>query len=271
MEGSTVSDAVASGRSLAAQASLTVVRDVLEVSVDPEVAVVDGSDEQGRPDVALVRVLVVDDHAVFRRGMTAVLGAEPGISVVGEAADGFEAIDAVALHRPDVVLLDVRMPKLDGIAACARIKELHPDTRVVMLSVSEDETDLYAAIRAGASGFLLKEIGIDEVARAVHAVVGGQSLISPRMAGKLMDEFASLARRVEEAPRLTGLPRLTERELEVLRLVAEGLNNGDIAKRLFISQNTVKNHVRNILEKLQLHSRMEAVVYAVREKILDLG
>ena len=220
---------------------------------------------------AEVRVLVVDDHAVFRAGLTAVLDREPGVLVVGEAADGLEAIEQVLALRPDVVLLDVRMPVLDGIAACARIKEECPEARVVMLSVSEDETDLYAAIRSGASGYLLKEISVEEVARAVRAVQGGQSLISPRMAGKLMDEFASLARRAEESPRMTSAPRLTDRELEVLSLVAEGLNNGEIAKRLFISQNTVKNHVRNILEKLQLHSRMEAVVYAVREKILDLG
>jgi DNA-binding NarL/FixJ family response regulator len=216
-----------------------------------------------RDAVPAARVLVVDDHAVFRRGLTAVLDAEPGVTVVGEAADGLEAVDRVDLLRPDVVLLDVRMPRLDGIEACARIKERHPQTRVVMLSVSEDETDLYAAIRAGASGYLLKEISVEEVARAVRAVVAGQSLISPRM--------AALARRAEESPRLANLPRLTDRELEVLSLVAEGLNNGDIAKRLFISQNTVKNHVRNILEKLQLHSRMEAVVYAVREKILDIS
>jgi DNA-binding NarL/FixJ family response regulator len=226
------------------------------------------STDRGKADV---RVLVVDDHAVFRAGLTAVLDREPGVIVVGEAADGAEALEQVLRLRPDVVLLDVRMPVVDGIAACASIKDASPETRVVMLSVSEDETDLYAAIRCGASGYLLKEIRVDEVARAVRAVHGGQSLISPRMAGKLMDEFASLARRAEETPRLTSAPRLTERELEVLRLVAEGLNNGEIAKRLFISQNTVKNHVRNILEKLQLHSRMEAVVYAVREKILDLG
>jgi DNA-binding NarL/FixJ family response regulator len=226
------------------------------------------STDRGKADV---RVLVVDDHAVFRAGLTAVLDREPGVIVVGEAADGAEALEQVLRLRPDVVLLDVRMPVVDGIAACASIKDASPEARVVMLSVSEDETDLYAAIRCGASGYLLKEIRVDEVARAVRAVHGGQSLISPRMAGKLMDEFAALARRAEETPRLTSAPRLTERELEVLRLVAEGLNNGEIAKRLFISQNTVKNHVRNILEKLQLHSRMEAVVYAVREKILDLG
>jgi DNA-binding NarL/FixJ family response regulator len=253
-------------------AGLAVVPDVKPVVIRRPVAGTQGPDDDIAVDaVPAARVLVVDDHALFRRGLIAVLDAEPGVTVVGEAADGLEAIEQVLGLRPDVVLLDVRMPHLDGIAACARIKEACPETRVVMLSVSEDETDLYAAIRSGASGYLLKEISVEEVARAVRAVRGGQSLISPRMAGKLMDEFAALARRVEENPRPASTPRLTDRELEVLSLVAEGLNNGDIAKRLFISQNTVKNHVRNILEKLQLHSRMEAVVYAVREKILDLG
>jgi two-component system NarL family response regulator len=250
-------------------AGLTVVSDTVPAMRRPSTGF--PFDDEGQDDaVALIRVLVVDDHAVFRRGLISVLETAADITVVGEAADGLEAIERTELLRPDVVLLDLRMPVLDGIAACTRIKSDEPGTRVVMLSVSEDEADLYASIRAGASGYLLKEISVEEVAQAVRAVAGGQSLISPRMAGKLMDEFATLARRAEESPRVTNTPRLTDRELEVLGLVAEGLNNGEIAKRLFISQNTVKNHVRNILEKLQLHSRMEAVVYAVREKILDL-
>jgi len=250
---------------------LAVVPDAKPVLIRHPSAGFPAQDDADGDAVLLVRVLVVDDHAVFRRGLIAVLETEPDITVVGEAADGLEAVEQTELLRPDVVLLDLRMPVLDGIATCTRIKADQPETRVLMLSVSEDEADLYAAIRAGASGYLLKEISVEDVAQAVRAVAGGQSLISPRMAGKLMDEFATLARRAEESPRGMSTPRLTDRELEVLGLVAEGLNNGEIAKRLFISQNTVKNHVRNILEKLQLHSRMEAVVYAVREKILDLG
>ena len=139
-----------------------------------------------------------------------------------------------------------------------------------MLTISDEEEDLFEAIKAGASGYLLKEISIDEVPQAVRAVHGGQSLISPSMASKLITEFAALAKRSEERTQQVPAPRLTEREMEVLRLVARGLGNREIARELFISENTVKNHVRNILEKLQLHSRMEAVVYAVREKLLEI-
>jgi two-component system NarL family response regulator len=136
-----------------------------------------------------------------------------------------------------------------------------------MLTISDEEADLYEAIKAGAAGYLLKEISIDEVSNAVRAVHQGQSLISPSMASKLLNEFASMVKRQDDRAQLPG-PRLTDRELEVLKLVAKGLNNRDIGQELFISENTVKNHVRNILEKLHLHSRMEAVVYAVREKLL---
>ena len=139
-----------------------------------------------------------------------------------------------------------------------------------MLTISDEEADLYEAIKAGATGYLLKEISIDEVASAVRAVYDGQSLISPAMASKLLTEFALMAKRSNERSEQVPTPRLTERELEVLKLVARGLNNRDIARELFISENTVKNHIRNILEKLQLHSRMEAVVYAVREKLLEI-
>ena len=138
-----------------------------------------------------------------------------------------------------------------------------------MLTISDEEGDLYEAIKAGATGYLLKEISIDEVATAIRAVAGGQSLISPSMASKLLTEFATLIKR-DNDPKHAPVPRLTDRELEVLRLVARGLNNKDVAKQLYISENTVKNHIRNILEKLQLHSRMEAVVYAVREKLLEI-
>jgi two-component system NarL family response regulator len=142
-----------------------------------------------------------------------------------------------------------------------------------MLTISDEEADLFEAIRAGASGYLLKDIPLDEVADTVRAVDGGQSLINPSMAGKLLTEFAVLARReaASEPPQQVPAPKLTDREMQVLKLIARGMNNRDIAKELFISENTVKNHVRNILEKLQIHSRMEAVMVAVREKLIELG
>ncbi|HYT30605.1 MAG TPA: response regulator transcription factor [Actinomycetota bacterium] len=216
-----------------------------------------------------LRVLIVDDHALFRRGLRMVLEQESDVEVVGEAADGEEAVDVAQELMPDVILMDVRMPKRSGIEATEEIKDLIPHARILMLTISEDESDLFDAIKAGASGYLLKEISIEEVADAVRAVAAGQSRLSPSMASKLLTEFAAMSRRSEEPEQLPA-PRLTDREMQVLRLVAQGLANREIAKQLFISENTVKNHIRNILEKLHLHSRMEAVVYAVREKLLEI-
>ena len=208
-----------------------------------------------------IRVAVVDDQELFRRGLTMLLGVEEDIEVVGEAGDGVAATELAASAVPDVILMDVRMPKRSGI------KEVAPTARIIMLTVSDEEADLYDAVKNGASGYLLKDSSIDEVAQAIRVVADGQSLISPSMAIKLLDEFKQMSRTDRQQ---VPSPRLTDRELEVLKLVAQGLNNREIAKRLFISENTVKNHVRNILEKLQLHSRMEAVMYAVREKLLDI-
>jgi DNA-binding NarL/FixJ family response regulator len=217
-----------------------------------------------------IRVLIVDDHALFRRGLEMVLEEQGDIEVVGEGSDGNEAVEKAGDLLPDVVLMDIRMPRRGGIEACTAIKSTVPSAKIVMLTISDEEEDLFEAIKAGASGYLLKEISIDEVPQAVRAVQGGQSLISPSMASKLITEFAALAKRSAERQQQVPAPKLTDREMEVLRLVAKGLGNREIARELFISENTVKNHVRNILEKLQLHSRMEAVVYAVREKLLEI-
>jgi two-component system NarL family response regulator len=216
-----------------------------------------------------IRVLIADDHALFRRGLSMVLESEPDIEVVAEAQDGEEVIAKAEEIVPDVLLMDVRMPKLSGIEATRAIRESVPSAKIVMLTVSDEEDDLFDAIKAGANGYLLKEISIEEVADAIRAVTQGQSLISPSMASKLLNEFNAMAKQADEKPRLAA-PRLTTRELEVLKLVAQGMSNREAADTLYIAENTVKNHVRNILEKLQLHSRMEAVVYAVREKLLDI-
>ena len=216
-----------------------------------------------------VRVLLVDDQALIRAGFRMILEAEEDIEVVGEAGDGIEAIAEARRLEPDVVLMDVRMPRRSGIEAAGQIKEALPHAKILMLTISDEEADLYDAIKAGASGYLLKEIPIEEVADAIRSVWAGQSRISPSMASKLLTEFAAMSKATDERPQMPA-PKLTDREMEVLKLVAQGLNNRDIAKELFISENTVKNHIRNILEKLHLHSRMEAVVYAVREKILDI-
>jgi len=228
------------------------------------------------PEVSLqaepIRAMIVDDHALFRRGLEMVLDSEPDIELVGQASDGTEAVEKAAESLPDVVLMDIRMPRSSGIEACRAMKEAAPSAKIVILTISDEEEDLFEAIRAGASGYLLKDIPLDEVADAVRAVHGGQSLINPSMAGKLLTEFATLAKRDnEERAQEVPAPRLTEREMQVLKLVARGMNNRDIAKELFISENTVKNHVRNILEKLQIHSRMEAVMVAVREKLIEFS
>jgi DNA-binding NarL/FixJ family response regulator len=216
----------------------------------------------------VIRVLIADDQAVFRRGLFVVLDTEDDIEVVGEAEDGAEAVAKATEMAPDVVLMDVRMPRVNGIEAARQIRELLPSTRILMLTVSDEEDDLYEAIKAGANGYLLKEISIEEVGSAIHSVMQGQSLISPSMASKLLNEFNSLAKLAAEREQLPA-PVLTARELEVLKLVARGMSNKDVADELYISENTVKNHVRNILEKLHLHSRMEAVMYAVRKRLLD--
>jgi DNA-binding NarL/FixJ family response regulator len=216
-----------------------------------------------------VRVVIVDDQELFRRGLTMLIDAEDDIDVVGQAADGVAATELAASAVPDVILMDIRMPKRSGIDACLAIKAVVPSANIIMLTVSDEESDLYDAIKNGASGYLLKDSSTDEVAQAIRLVAEGQSLITPSMATKLLDEFKQMSR--QGTRQQINAPRLTDRELEVLRLVARGHNNREIAKELFISENTVKNHVRNILEKLQLHSRMEAVMYAVRENLLDIS
>jgi DNA-binding NarL/FixJ family response regulator len=210
-----------------------------------------------------VRVVIVDDNELFLGGLRSILSLEDDIEVVGQAGDAGAAADLVASTAPDVVLMDVRMPKRSGIEACQTIKDAAPNSRIIMLTASDEEADLYDALKHGASGYLLKDSSIDEVANAVRLAGDGHALISPSMATKLLDEFKQVSRADRRAVRT---PRLTERELEVLRLVAQGRSNREIGRQLFISENTVKNHVRNMLEKLQLHSRLEAVMYAIGER-----
>ena len=227
----------------------------------------DGNRGAGAAELDTIRVLICDDHALFRRGLVMVLESEDGIDVVAEAEDGEDAVARAEETVPDVVLMDVRMPKMSGIEATRAIADVVPSAKILMLTVSDEEEDLYEAVKAGATGYLLKEISIEEVANAIRSVTTGQSLISPSMASKLLTEFNNLAKQAQQK---VMAPKLTDRELQVLKLVAQGLSNREVAEELFISENTVKNHVRNILEKLHLHSRMEAVVYAVREKLLDI-
>lgn len=211
----------------------------------------------------VLRIVIADDHALFRTGLMHVLEREPDLTIVGEAVHGEDAIGRVRDLQPDVLLLDIRMPVLDGIAALPGIREAAPDCRVIMLTQSDADEDLYQSIKAGASGYLLKEIAPEEIAEAIRRVVEGEAVISPAMSSVLLRQFAALVAR--EQP-MSG--RLSARELEVLGLLCEGLGNREIAERLFIAENTVRNHVRSILEKLGLTSRMQAVAYAMREGLV---
>jgi DNA-binding NarL/FixJ family response regulator len=216
-----------------------------------------------------IRVLIVDDHALYRRGLQTILATEDGIEVVGEAADGIEAVDRAEDTLPDVIVMDVSMPKRGGIEACRVIRQRVPSARILMLTSSEDEANLFDAIRAGANGYLLKDVPPEEVAAGIRGLHGGHSLVSPMMAAKLLTEFNHLSSRSSVPGRDLEVPRLTNRELDILGLVARGHLNREIAAELFISENTVRNHIRNILDKLQMHSRMEAAMYAVRQRLID--
>lgn len=227
----------------------------------------DVGEDEGEDAQDPIRIVVADDHDLYRRGMQAVIGLEGDIDIVGEASHGTEAVEMASALVPDVVLMDVRMPRTNGIEACREIKRRVPSAKVLMLTMSDDESDLFEAIKAGASGYLLKDLPADEVSAAVRSVHAGQSIIPPSMAAELITEFSRLSHESDTGP--SAAPHLTDRELEVLRLVARGHANKEIARALFISENTVKNHVRNILEKLQLHSRVEAAMYAMRRNLID--
>ena len=212
-----------------------------------------------------IRVLVADDHQLFRRGLKMVLEAEGDIVVVDQAGDGQTAVTKVGELAPDVVLMDVRMPHMDGLEATRRIRAAFPMTRIIVLTVSDEEDDLFDAVKAGANGYLLKEVSIEEVADSVRAVMAGQSLLSPSMAAKLITEFGS-AGTVSEALGAVAGSGLTDQELEVLKRVARGLPNESIAVELSVTESTVRNHVANILAKLQLRSQVEAAIVALHRE-----
>ncbi|MHB1912866.1 MAG: response regulator [Acidimicrobiales bacterium] len=215
-----------------------------------------------------IRIVVVDDEALVRSGFRLILQSEPGFEVVGEAANGREAIEVVADRRPDVVLMDVRMPVMDGVEATRRITATE-DTRILILTTFDLDAYLFDAVRAGASGFLLKDVPPDELANAIRALGRGDALIEPRMTRRLLDEFA----RQPAGPTAANanLDSLTQREMEVLKAVARGLSNSEMADELFISETTVKTHVAHILTKLDLRDRIQAVVLAYESGLVAAG
>ncbi len=204
-------------------------------------------------------VLIADDQRLVRAGFGVILDKEPDISVVGEAGDGLEAIQLARSLSPTVVLMDIRMPNMDGLAA-ARVILAETQSRVLMLTTFDSDEYVYAALRAGASGFLLKDAPSEQLVSAVRVVAGGDALIDPSITRRLIQQFVSATRpRTEQPPQLASL---TPRELEVLRLVAQGLSNAEIATRLVVEESTAKTHVARILMKLGLHDRVQAVVMA---------
>jgi DNA-binding NarL/FixJ family response regulator len=218
-----------------------------------------------------IRVLLVDDQALVRGGFRLILESQEDIEVVGEAADGREAVDAAGRLRPDVVLMDIRMPRLDGIEATRRILEQpsRRPPRILMLTTFDLDEYVYEALRAGASGFLLKDVPASELAPAVRVVAAGEGLLAPTVTRRLIEEFARQPRAGGAPPE--GLSELTPRELETLRLVARGLTNAEIAAELVVSEATVKTHVAHVLMKLGLRDRVQAVVFAFESGFVQPG
>ena len=213
-----------------------------------------------------IRVLVVDDQALVRTGFRMILDAEDDIDVVGEAADGLEAVEAARRLRPDVVLMDIRMPNLDGLEATRRLAD---DTKVIILTTFDLDEYVYEALRAGAVGFLLKDTPADDLADAVRVVAGGDALLAPSITRRLIGEFASRPEPTQAPP--ADMEALTERELDVLRLMARGLSNAEIASELYVGETTVKTHVGRVLMKLGLRDRVQAVVLAYETGLVHPG
>ncbi len=216
--------------------------------------------------MSAVRVLVVDDQALFREALVTLLGARPEVEVVGEAGVGQQALERAAALQPDVVLMDLHMPVLDGIATTRRLRVEQPGVRVLALTTFDDDEDVFAALRAGALGYLLKDVSADRLVEAVLSAARGESVLQPSVAAKVVARFAQLDDTPRGRPQPLVVP-LSDRELDVLRLLADGRSNREIATALFLAEGTVKNHVTNVLGKLGARDRTQA---ALRARALDL-
>jgi DNA-binding NarL/FixJ family response regulator len=206
-----------------------------------------------------IKILIVDDHPLIRRGLASVISENAGMTVVGEAMDGLQAIKRARDLAPDVVLMDIFMPTMNGVEATAVLLRNHPWMKVMMLTISDKEEDLYSAIKAGASGYLLKNVRPSELVDAIGQVVQGGAIITPNLAPRLLDELMD-----ERADNAASPTALTARERDVLELVSAGLSNREIASKLFVSENTIKTHLRNIMDKYHFKNRAEAAAYITR-------
>lgn len=213
-----------------------------------------------------LRILLVDDHSLFRKGIAALLSSQPHLQVVGEAVNGLEAIERARELVPDVILMDLTMPKCNGLEATRVIKQELPHVHIIMLTVSDDDHDLFTAIKNGAEGYLLKTLEPHELYEMLTKLRYGEAPISGKLAARILQEF----RQMKQNPNVLSEPpdELTQREMEILELVVQGATNGEIAKALCITENTAKIHLRNILEKLHLQNRIQAAVYAVRQGLV---
>ncbi|WP_047150903.1 response regulator [Aneurinibacillus tyrosinisolvens] len=233
-----------------------------------------------------ISILLVDDHKLFREGVKRILEMEDNFTIIGEASDGEEACEMAAELQPNVILMDINMPKLTGVQATQRVKERAPDSRVIILSIHDDENYVYKSLRSGASGYLLKEMDSDSLIEAIYSVARGEAYVHPKVTGKLITEFRRLSTiehthdenvLVSDVSELGGdnkesnIQALTPREREVLQLMAEGKSNRMIGEELFISEKTVKNHVSSILQKLDVQDRTQAVVVSIKNGWVKLS
>jgi len=212
-----------------------------------------------------IKVLIVDDHQVVRQGLRTFLELQDDIVVVGEAGDGLQAVEMVQQHQPDVVLMDLVMPRLDGIAATRQVKSLAADVKVIALTSFTEDEKVFPAIQAGASGYLLKDVSPDELVEAIRAAYQGEARLHPEITRKLMEQVSHQTQPTRE----TQVDDITDRERDVVRLVAQGRNNHEIALDLVISEKTVKTHISNILSKLHLQDRTQLAIYAIKKGLVD--